>query len=113
MIAAALTEAGIAPERYSFVPFPSDYKHLDTILPKNAVFLMSVTGAGDAEKIAFIERLGYKTETIITIPENADRERSGRVREHAEHGADWKALLSPAVARYIEENGLLEKLAKK
>ncbi len=112
MIAAALEEAGIARDRYSFIPFPSDYQGLGELLPKNAVFLMSVTADSDKEKISYLERLGFKAETVYFILENGRHERSGLVRERgAEADPSWEDLVPPSIARYIREHGLLERLS--
>ena len=112
MLSAALGEAGIPPNRYSFVPFPSDYAHLSGIVPPNAVFLMSVTGTGDAKKIAHLAALGYAAETVIEIPESEEREHAGGVRESVRAGTDaWKALVPESIRAYMEAHGLLDKLA--
>ena len=111
MITAALDEAGIASSRYSFVPFPSDYKNIDSLLPKEAVFLMSVTGEGDAKKIAYLESLGFKAETVYSVPEGLRHERSGLVRDLGkEADAAWEDLVPKSIADYMKAHGLLDRL---
>ena len=112
MITVALNEANIPSDRYSLLPFPSDYKNLDTIIPNDTVFLMSVTGESDEGKIAYIKNLGYGAETIYRIEEGAPRERSGKVREGAKTGdATWEDMVPKSVARYMREHNMLEKLS--
>ena len=115
MISTALDEAGIARERYSFVDFPSNYEEssLARIVPKDAVFLMSVTSGGDKGKIAHLASLGYATEIVIEIPESEEREHAGGVRESVRAGTDaWRALVPKSIASYMESHGLLDKLRR-
>ena len=111
MLRAALDEADIDASRYSFVDFPSDYAGLSTLVPADAVFLMSVTGAGDERKISHLASLGYATEIVIEIPESEERQHAHEVRESVRKGTDaWKALVPKSIAEYLRENGLLDKL---
>lgn len=113
MIQAALDEAGIARERYSFVDFPSDYANLSAVVPKDAVFLMSVTSGGDKGKISHLASLGYATETVIEIPESEEREHAGGVRESVRADTDaWRTLVPKSIASYMESNDLLDKLRR-
>ena len=111
MITAALNEAGVSPDRYSFVDFPSDYAHVESIVPAGATFFMSVTGTGDTKKIEHLKSLGYAVETVMEIPEDEEREHSGGVRESAKAGtAEWQSLVPDSVRAYMEEHGLIKKL---
>ena len=111
MIRAALDEAGISHDRYSFTAFPSDYKNIKDLLPKGTVFFMSVTGAGDTRKTSYIERLGFRTETLIQIPEESARERSGLVRELGKTADPaWEHQVPKSIAAYMKEHGLLDRL---
>jgi nicotinamide mononucleotide adenylyltransferase len=113
MIEAALDEAGISRERYTCLPFPSDYASVEKLFPSDAVFLMSVTGASDSKKIAHIESLGYRTETVLEIPESDEREHAGGVRENArDGGSGWHELVPLSVRAYMESHNLVEKLGK-
>jgi nicotinamide mononucleotide adenylyltransferase len=112
MLTLPLDAFDIPNHRYSFIPFPSDYKNLSALIPCDAVFLMSTTSNNDAKKIAHIESLGYKTKSIITIPPDQERHRSGAVRDSATAGTDWKTMVHPAIADYIEKNKLETKLAQ-
>lgn len=114
MIAAALAEKGIVPERYSFIPFPSDYHNIETIIPQRAVLLMSVTSASDNQKIAFLKQKGFQIETVLALPEESEREKGLHVRESARAGSsDWQNMLPKAVRMYIEKHNLHQKLSEK
>lgn len=112
MIDAALAAAGIPQERYSFVDFPSDYSGMEAVVPKDAVFLMSVTNPSDKEKISYIENQGFRTQTVFVLKDNEERkERSGLVREHASANRQtWEQLVPPAIRDYLYTHGLVEKL---
>jgi len=112
MITLALWEADVAPERYEFVAFPSDYKNIEAIIPKGAVFLMSVTGGSDSEKIEHLQTLGYAVETVFSILPELDRERSGHIRESGRAGdGSWEHMVPKCVAGYMKEHGMLDRLS--
>ena len=103
MISLALAAAGVARGRYSFVDFPSDYEGIAGLFPSDTVFFLSTTGTGDDAKAAHLAILGLRTETVITLPYEEWRERSGDVREGLAAGTDaWTALVPPAVAAYLK-----------
>lgn len=111
LITASLDALGVNRNRYTFIPFPSNYKNLDEILLRNTVFLMSVTGKSDQAKIDFIKGLGYKVKNIMSIPENHNRERSGMVRDTAHTGAiDWESVVPKPVSDYIKKPEIKERL---
>lgn len=113
MVRLALDEAGIERERYTSMPFPSDYAYVGARLPEGTVFFMSITGRGDEKKIEYIKTLGFTVETVLSVPEGNDRERSGTVRESAKEGkTDWETIMPKSIVRYIKENHMLERLAK-
>ncbi|MBP7804787.1 MAG: DUF3750 domain-containing protein [Candidatus Pacebacteria bacterium] len=113
MITAALLEVGLLKERFTCVPFPSDYKNIETLVPKESVFFMSVTGEGDRKKITHLESLGYTTKTIYQNDEGASRERSGLIRAEAENGnSDWENMVPESVKKYLKNHDLFKKLPK-
>lgn len=105
MITLALEELEISKDRYTCIPFPSDYLGIAAILPKDTVFLMSVTGASDQRKIDFVQGLGYKVETLMNIHETDSRERSGIVRDAAKkHTTLWEEMVPKSVAVYLKNH---------
>jgi hypothetical protein len=112
MIQAALDEAGIERSRYSCIAFPSDYANIEKILPKNTVFLMSVTGESDTKKIAYLRSRGFDAATVLSVPDGGRQETSGGVRDRAKRGDDsWNDLVPDSISHYMREHGLLERLA--
>lgn len=111
MITCALDAHNVLHERYSFIQFPSDYANLATLIPPNAVFLISSTSPADGRKMAHLAALGYETETVMRLPEGAEREHAEAVRESVREGTEvWKTLVPEPIAEYMESHGLLEKL---
>ncbi len=109
MIRRALDELHIDQNRYSFLPFPSDYTDIADLVPSETVFCMSVSGPADHEKIAHLSSQGWKSEIVFEAGEA--RERSGAIREDAKKGGTaWKESLPHAVAQYIQEKngGMLQ-----
>ncbi len=105
MIHDMLKNAGASHYDYSFVPFPSNYENIHTIIPKATVFLMSVTSPHDEKKVEHIKSLGYKVEQIIEIPEMQERESGRKIRESRLKKDDvWKKMVPEAVSEYIEKN---------
>ncbi len=104
MISESLMEAGIPVNRFSCIPFPSDYKNISASIPANAVFYMSQTSPADAAKADHLRSLGYQVETIITIPSIAARTRGGAIRQNIQNKNDaWRESVPEAVARHISD----------
>ena len=102
MIDAALCASGVPSDRYSFAEFPSDYTGVKTLFPDGSVFFLSKTGTGDNAKATHLEGLGLLTETVITLPYEEWRERSGDIRDGLASGNDsWKQLVPPVIAEYL------------
>lgn len=111
MLSAALAAEGIAADRYSYIPFPSDYAGLHAVVPQTAVFLMSITSKSDERKLEHLASLGYATEAVIRLPESVERAHADAVRASVRARTEaWRALVPEAVARYMEAHGLVEKL---
>jgi nicotinamide-nucleotide adenylyltransferase len=108
MISLALTEQNILPSRYTIIPFPSDYKNIETLIPHNAVFFMSVTSEHDSKKIEHLKQKGFVVETIFSQPNETPREHGEQVRDSVRAGtADWQDIVPEAVQQYIRKNNLL------
>ena len=105
MLTLALDEQHIPRERYSLIAFPSDYTHIEKLIPKNTVFLMSITSPSDTIKNRYIQSLGYQTKTIIELTTEEREEKAGIVREGLKNGTDkWESIVPASVAQYIKKN---------
>ena len=101
MISETLEEAMIPKERYTIIPFPSDYKDIQSIIPKDTVFFISHSGNLDSRKKEFLESLGYSTEIILSV-EDTRTESGQKIRDLIRAGDDaWKALVSKPVCDCI------------
>ena len=105
MLTLALDEQHIPREQYSLIAFPSDYTHIEKLISKDTVFLMSVTSPSDNTKINHIQSLGYKTKTIIELAPTEREEKAHIVREGLKNGTDkWESIVPASVAQYIKKN---------
>ncbi len=107
MIDAALADAGVEKERYSFLSFPSDYKNIEILLPNDAILFISVTGKGDQDKIDHLRGQGISVETILSLTDGEKKEGSGHIRTRA---AGWQQMIPAAVQTYLELHDLPPKL---
>jgi cytidyltransferase-like protein len=100
-----LRDAGISSARYTIIPFPSDYKDIQSIIQNDKVFFISHSGDLDTRKKYFLEDLGYKTETILSVKDS--RTESGqKIRDLIASGDPlWKSLVPEAVKNLIESKG--------
>ena len=102
MIAASLRDAAIAPESFSFIPFPSNYKNIQSIVSNDTVFFIGHTGELDSKKKEFLESLGYQTE-IILLSDDSRKESGKKIRTSLANGDDiWKNLVPEAVKNFLE-----------
>ena len=102
MIAASLRDAAIPSESFSFIPFPSDYKNIQSLVSNDTVFFIGHTGELDSKKKEFLEGLGYHTE-IILLSDDSREESGAKIRESLDQGDDtWKNMVPPAVQKFLE-----------
>lgn len=103
MISDTLNSCGIAKDRYSIIPFPSDYKNIQKIVPSETIFFISHSGELDSKKKEYLENLGYKTEIILSL--DSSRKESGqKIRDMIKNKDNlWKSLVPESVKKRIEE----------
>ena len=99
MITLALAEISVPKNHYSFIPFPSDYQNIDSIVSKDTVFFMSVTSEHDQKKIDHLRNKDYKVETILSLPDDTNRESSSIIRKQLE---GWEKIAPQSVVEYIK-----------
>lgn len=99
MVRAALGAAGIDLTRVAIVPFPihdpSRWRHY---VPPGATHFIRVFSDWEAEKAARLRAAGY---AVVELPAGAKRVSGTEVRRRLAIGADWRALVPPAVAELI------------
>ncbi len=97
---AAAREAGV--ERVRLIPFPVTEPELwDDYVPRDVVHLVRVLSPWGSTKLDRLRERGYRVE-VLPAPEG--KQVSGeQVRAALRSGGDWRALVAPAVARFIDE----------
>jgi nicotinamide-nucleotide adenylyltransferase len=102
MITQSLAEIGVSTDRYSCIPFPSDYAGVTEIIPKDSVFLLSVANKADTHKADYIRTLGFEVETTH-IP-SVRNESGSFIRASMQRGdSHWQTLVPKAVQRLITQ----------
>jgi nicotinamide-nucleotide adenylyltransferase len=108
MVRAALADEGFDPHRYSIIPFPIHHpeRWFHYFPPETVQFVRVFSGWGQ-EKVERLRAAGLRVEVL-----DAGREKAvsgAEVRARLRAGADWDALVPPAVARVLREIGGEEK----
>jgi nicotinamide mononucleotide adenylyltransferase len=99
MITAAATEVGIDDVRV--IPFPITEPGLwDDYVPRDVVHFLRVFSPWGNAKLDRLTARGYRVE-VLFAPEG--KQVSGdQVRAMIREGGDWRRLVPPAVARFID-----------
>ena len=99
MIAAAAQEAGIG---VRVIPFPITEPQLwDDYVPRDVVHFLRVLSPWGSAKLDRLRAHGYRVE-LLAAPEG--KQVSGeQVRAALRGGGDWRRLVAPAVARFIDD----------
>jgi nicotinamide-nucleotide adenylyltransferase len=105
MIAAALSDAGIAAEAYTVVPFPLENAALwANYIPLDSLQFVRVFSPWEAEKLTMLRAGGYNVRMLQGTPDN--KISAGDIRQAMLDGADWRRDLSPPVAHLCGEIGI-------
>lgn len=111
MIEGALADAGQPPDRLRIVPFPhSRPELLRYYAPTEAVYFLTIYDTWGEVKLQRFASLGLSTEVLWR---RTDKPISGsRVRAEIASSGPWQELLPAAVARVIEENGIVDRIRR-
>ena len=111
MIRGAMLEYGVKDEEFDIVPFPINCPELlESYVPQDAVFFMTIYDQWSLDKKAALERLGYKSE-VMWERNDSDKFTSGtKVRERIIAGEDWQDLVPDFVYRYMQEHQIDRRL---
>jgi len=104
LVRAALEEAGIAPSRFSVVPFPINLPELyKYYVPLDALFFISIYDEWGKRKLEYFGALGLK----IHVLRNVAREQKGLsatdIRRRMAHDEPWEDLVPPVVAALMKK----------
>lgn len=102
MITQSLSDIGVSTDRYSCIPFPSDYAGVTERISTDTVFLLSIANEADTQKADYIRTLGFEVETTY-IP-SVRNESGSFIRASLQHGdGDWQSLVPKAVQSIITQ----------
>ncbi len=110
MIQSLLRSLGIGPERYCVTPFPiEEPSELNDFLPTHITVFTTTYDEWNERKIAVLEEHGYP---VVNLWSRSEKVVAGqRIRELLRDDDDgWRALVPNAVADFLEELGIGERL---
>lgn len=109
MIKLALLEAGVRREDFEIVPYPIERPEiLYNYVPLDATSFFTIYDKWGYEKLQRLSALGYGT--VVLFDDREKKMSSTEIRNKIVNGDNWKQMVPNAVYRYVEENGLTEKV---
>lgn len=113
MIRSTLIERGIEQDRLTIVPFPINKPDLlRYYVPFDATFYVTIYDDWMRYKKELLKSLGLKVEVFFTRERDEHRVSATLVRKLIVDRGEWKSLVPPAVATYICQNQLEERLKR-
>lgn len=111
MIRDSLTEAGLDRDRFDVVPFPIEFpEHIRNFAPPEAVYYMTIYDQWGMRKKQTLKQLGLRVE-VMWERDDSQRITSGtEVRALIAQGRPWQHLVPPAARRFIQQQGLEQRL---
>jgi nicotinamide-nucleotide adenylyltransferase len=111
MTSAALLELGWAPTEFSVVPFPINKPELYRYyVPIDAVFYLTIYDSWGERKLEMFKSMGLRTHVLWRKKAEEKGLSSTDIRDRIAEGRDWVHLVPPAIARIMNETGLLERI---
>lgn len=110
IIKEGLSESGIPPEEFRFLPFPIENPNaLPRFLPTTIPCFTTICEDWNREKVRLLEKCGYR---VLVLWEREPKEITGSfVREDiARGGTRWIDLVPPATVKAVERLNLTERL---
>ena len=110
LLTTTLAREGVPRHELRFVEFPlGDRDAMLKAIPRGVVGLTTIYEEWNREKIAFLESCGYRIEILY---ERSHKKYEGvRVRRAIlENSSEWRGMVPPAVASFIEEVDLARRL---
>ncbi|MFJ9804271.1 nicotinate-nucleotide adenylyltransferase [Streptomyces wuyuanensis] len=109
MISACLEAEGLPAQSFSIVPFPIEFpEELSNYVPADAVHFLTVYDTWGDEKVARLDRLGYRVEVLWR---STNKAMSGtQIRTAMASGQAWQHLVPAASKRFLSTHGVLARL---
>jgi nicotinamide mononucleotide adenylyltransferase len=111
MVESALSESGIARERFRIVPFPHGQPELLAhYAPRDAVYFLTIYDAWGETKLRRLQQLGLRTDVLWR---RETKVTSGtELRERIAQRRPWEHLVPPSVAAVIRRFGIDARLER-
>lgn len=104
MVRAVLEAAGVAPSRFSVVPFPINlpdrYRYY---VPLEALFFLSIYDEWGQRKLEYFRSLNLATHLLREVPKEQKGLSSTDIRQRMARDEGWEELVPPPVARLMKE----------
>jgi len=114
MIREALLESGLDFREFSLVPLPINFPELYRYyVPLDATFFLTIYDEWGEKKLSMLLSLGLKVDILWRRPKSEKGLSVTALRRLMGLGQPWEHLVSPAVARLVRDQGLLERLCLK
>ena len=113
MVRAVLEEAGIAPARFSVVPFPINLPELyGYYVPLDALYFLSIYDEWGKRKLEYFTSLGLKTHVLREISKNQKGLSASDIRRRMARDEPWHELVPPSVAHLMLKWNIPARLRK-
>lgn len=113
MVRTVLEEAGIAPSRFSVVPFPISLPELYRYyVPLDALFFLSIYDEWGKRKLEYFTSLGLKTHVLRDVPNDRKGLSATEIRSRMARNEPWEELVPPSVARLMKKWDIPTRLGK-
>lgn len=111
LVQASLEGAGIAPERFSIVPFPINLPELYRYyVPLDATFFLTIYDDWGRRKLEQFEALGLAVHILRDVPSEEKGISAVDVRNRLVSGEPWEHMVPPAVATLISRWDIASRL---
>lgn len=115
MIKAALIEKGIKREKFEIVPFPINRTDLmPSYKINNAIFYLTIFDQWGIDKENELIQL-YGAENVEVLMKGSKKDKkvtATMVRKNMKAGKKWEHLVPDAIAKYLKENNLIDRIIK-
>lgn len=104
MTRAVLEEAGIAPRRFSIVPFPINLPELYLYyVPLDALFFLSIYDDWGRRKLEYFQSLGLATHVLRDVAKDRKGLSASDIRLRMTRDEPWEGLLPPAAVTLMKK----------
>jgi len=115
MIKQAIIEENINLSQFDIVPFPINFPELlEKFAPEGAKYYLTIFDQWGEEKANILGKV-YGKENVEILYRKLRTEKkitATIVRKNIRDGKEWKNLVPNAVSKFLEENGLLKRIAE-